>query len=155
MVRMSPGTGVRSHILRANDEVASALGELAELMAIAGGDSFRAGTALEINAFPDRLDLNDELARAAQDLGMVFSIATDAHSVRHLDNIRYGVATDLGRRRRAIRHVSRSESAARPHRGRLGRGAARDGGGGRRPPAAGSRGVTAEVAANEQADNIN
>ena len=24
---------------------------------------------------------------------MVFSIATDAHSVRHLDNIRYGVAT--------------------------------------------------------------
>ena len=101
MVRMSPGTGVRSHILRANDEVASALGELAELMAIAGGDSFRAGTALEINAFPDRLDLNDELARAAQDLGMVFSIATDAHSVRHLDNIRYGVATDLGRRRRA------------------------------------------------------
>ena len=53
----------------------------------------RAGTALEINSFPDRLDLNDELARAAQDLGVVFSIATDAHSVRHLDNIRYGVAT--------------------------------------------------------------
>jgi len=53
----------------------------------------RAGTALEINSFPDRLDLNDELARVAQDLGVVFSIATDAHSVRHLDNIRYGVAT--------------------------------------------------------------
>lgn len=51
------------------------------------------GTALEINSFPDRLDLNDELARLAQDLGVVFSIATDAHSVRHLDNIRYGVAT--------------------------------------------------------------
>jgi len=28
-------------MLRANDEVAAALGELAELMAIAGGDSFR------------------------------------------------------------------------------------------------------------------
>ena len=53
----------------------------------------RTGTALEINSFPDRLDLNDELARVAQDLGVVFSIATDAHSVRHLDNIRYGVAT--------------------------------------------------------------
>lgn len=52
----------------------------------------RTGTALEINSFPDRLDLNDELARLAQDLGVVFSIATDAHSVRHLDNIRYGVA---------------------------------------------------------------
>ena len=53
----------------------------------------RAGTALEINSFPDRLDLNDELARLAQDHGVVFAISTDAHSMRHLDNIRYGVAT--------------------------------------------------------------
>jgi DNA polymerase (family 10) len=53
----------------------------------------RAGTALEINSFPDRLDLNDELARLAQDHGVVFAISTDAHSTRHLDNIRYGVAT--------------------------------------------------------------
>lgn len=53
----------------------------------------RSGTALEINSSPDRLDLDDELARLAQDLGAVFSIDTDAHSTRHLDNIRYGVAT--------------------------------------------------------------
>ena len=53
----------------------------------------RAGTALEINCFPDRLDLNDELARLAQDRGVVFAVSTDAHSVRHLDNIRYGIAT--------------------------------------------------------------
>lgn len=53
----------------------------------------RAGTALEINAFPDRLDLDDELARRAQDLGVVFAISSDAHATRHLDNMRYGVGT--------------------------------------------------------------
>ncbi len=53
----------------------------------------RCGTALEINAFPDRLDLNDELARRAQARGVVLSVATDAHATRHLGNIRFGVAT--------------------------------------------------------------
>ena len=53
----------------------------------------RAGTALEINSFPDRLDLDDELARRAQDLGVVLAISSDAHAIRHLDNVRYGVAT--------------------------------------------------------------
>jgi len=53
----------------------------------------RAGTALEINSWPDRLDLDGELARLAQDHGAVFAIDTDAHATRHFDNIRYGVAT--------------------------------------------------------------
>lgn len=53
----------------------------------------RAGTALEINSFPDRLDLNDELARLAQEHGALLAVSTDAHAIRHLDNIRYGVAT--------------------------------------------------------------
>ena len=53
----------------------------------------RAGTALEINASPDRLDLGDELARLAQEHGAVFAISTDAHATRHLDNLRLGVAT--------------------------------------------------------------
>jgi len=52
----------------------------------------RTGTALEINAFPDRLDLNDELARRARGHGVVFAIDTDAHAVPHLDYTRYGVA---------------------------------------------------------------
>lgn len=52
----------------------------------------RADTALEINAFPDRLDLDDELVRRARDLGVVFAIDTDSHAVPHLDYMRYGVA---------------------------------------------------------------
>jgi DNA polymerase (family 10) len=53
----------------------------------------RTGTALEINAFPDRLDLDDILARRARDHGVAFAIDTDAHSVLHLDHMRFGVAT--------------------------------------------------------------
>lgn len=52
----------------------------------------RTGTALEINAFPDRLDLSDELVSRARQHGVVFAINTDAHAVPHLDYIRYGVA---------------------------------------------------------------
>ncbi|HYB82368.1 MAG TPA: DNA polymerase/3'-5' exonuclease PolX, partial [Mycobacterium sp.] len=52
----------------------------------------RTHTALEINAFPDRLDLSDELVRRAREHGVVFAIDTDAHAVPHLDYIRYGVA---------------------------------------------------------------
>lgn len=53
----------------------------------------RTGTALEINAFPDRLDLDDHLARQARDLGVRFAISTDSHSARHLDYVRFGVGT--------------------------------------------------------------
>ncbi|MCI4674128.1 DNA polymerase/3'-5' exonuclease PolX [Candidatus Mycolicibacterium alkanivorans] len=52
----------------------------------------RTHTALEINAFPDRLDINDDLVRRARDHGVVFAIDTDSHAVGHLDYIRYGVA---------------------------------------------------------------
>lgn len=53
----------------------------------------RAGTALEINSSPDRLDLDDEMARRAQELGVVLAISSDAHAVGHLDDVRYGIAT--------------------------------------------------------------
>lgn len=50
------------------------------------------GTIVEINASPERLDLNDIHARRANDLGCLFSIDTDAHDPASLAQIHYGVA---------------------------------------------------------------
>lgn len=49
-------------------------------------------TILEINAFPDRLDLGDALIRIARDKGVRFVIATDSHAIEHLNYIKFGVA---------------------------------------------------------------
>jgi len=51
------------------------------------------GKALEINSFPDRLDLADRNARLARDLGAGISINTDAHAPEHLDYMKYGIIT--------------------------------------------------------------
>jgi DNA polymerase (family 10) len=51
------------------------------------------GTFLEINANPDRRDLNDVHARLAAEAGVPLVINSDAHSRRTLRVIRYGVAT--------------------------------------------------------------
>ena len=51
------------------------------------------GTFLEINANPDRRDLNDVYARAAAEAGVTLMIDSDAHWPRTLANMRYGVAT--------------------------------------------------------------
>lgn len=53
----------------------------------------RTGTALEINAFPDRLDLKDDHIAWARRYGVRFAVNTDAHATPHLDVMRYGVAT--------------------------------------------------------------
>ncbi len=53
----------------------------------------RTGTALEINAFPDRLDLKDEHIAWARRYGVRFAVNTDAHATPHLDVMRYGVGT--------------------------------------------------------------
>ena len=53
----------------------------------------RTGTALEVNAYPDRLDLRDEHVLWARRHGVRFAIDTDAHAVGHLDMLRFGVAT--------------------------------------------------------------
>lgn len=50
-------------------------------------------TALEINSFPDRLDLNDVYVKRAKELGVRFCIGTDAHTKDHLVFMKYGVAT--------------------------------------------------------------
>jgi DNA polymerase (family X) len=51
------------------------------------------GTFLEINANPDRRDLNDVYARAAGQAGVTLMIDSDSHGTETLANIRYGVAT--------------------------------------------------------------
>lgn len=51
------------------------------------------GTALEINASPFRLDLEDTAVRAARDRGVRLSIGTDAHRPGELENLRHGLAT--------------------------------------------------------------
>lgn len=53
----------------------------------------RAGTALEINAHPERLDLRDEDILRAKRYGVKFAVNSDAHSTTHLPYMRYGVAT--------------------------------------------------------------
>jgi DNA polymerase (family 10) len=53
----------------------------------------RTGTALEVNAFPDRLDLRDEHVMWAKRHGVKFSVDTDSHSTVHLPFMRYGVGT--------------------------------------------------------------
>jgi len=51
------------------------------------------GVALEINAHPSRLDLDDMYARRAKELGIPISINTDSHSDEDFDMLFYGVAT--------------------------------------------------------------
>lgn len=53
----------------------------------------RTGTALEINAHPDRLDLKDEHVLWAKRHGVRFAIDSDAHATTHLDLLPFGVAT--------------------------------------------------------------
>ncbi|MFC7186036.1 DNA polymerase/3'-5' exonuclease PolX [Halorubrum yunnanense] len=52
-----------------------------------------AGTAIEVNANPARLDADGDTVRAALDAGATIAVNTDAHSPRELDNARYGVHT--------------------------------------------------------------
>ncbi len=49
------------------------------------------GVLLEINAQPDRLDLNDIHVRMARDAGVKLVVNTDAHRIRELGCMRYGV----------------------------------------------------------------
>ncbi len=48
--------------------------------------------ALEINAFPSRLDLTDTLVRQAVDRGIKLFINTDSHAVSQMDLMKYGVS---------------------------------------------------------------
>lgn len=47
--------------------------------------------ALEINAFPERLDLPDVWCRRAKEKGVLLAIGTDAHFLSQMEYMRYGV----------------------------------------------------------------
>ncbi len=51
----------------------------------------RTNTALEINAYPARLDLSDVNARKAKSKGVKLAIGTDAHNTGHLKLMEFGV----------------------------------------------------------------
>ncbi len=53
----------------------------------------RVGCALELNATPDRLDLNGDWARRALKLGARFTVSSDAHSVKDFDYMQFGIGS--------------------------------------------------------------
>ena len=52
----------------------------------------RTGTVLEIDAYPDRLDIKDEYIRKCVEAGVKMSIDSDAHSVQHFKFLEIGIA---------------------------------------------------------------
>jgi DNA polymerase (family 10) len=93
----------------------------------------KAGAALEVNAMPDRLDLNDKGCQLAKEAGVPVVIGTDAHNASQLGNLRYGLwvarrgwlaasdvlntlTADELRRRVARRSAPRAASGARNRR---------------------------------------
>jgi DNA polymerase (family 10) len=53
----------------------------------------RTGTALEVSAYPDRLDLKDEHILWAKRHGAKFAVDTDSHATTHLALMRYGIGS--------------------------------------------------------------
>jgi DNA polymerase (family 10) len=49
-------------------------------------------TFLEINAFPQRLDLNDLNCHRAKEMGVKLALGTDAHTIEQLENTKLGIS---------------------------------------------------------------
>lgn len=52
----------------------------------------RTGTVLEIDAYPDRLDLRDEYVKKCVQAGVLMSIDSDAHAPEHFSVLKFGIA---------------------------------------------------------------
>lgn len=52
----------------------------------------RTGTILEVDAFPDRLDLKDEYIKQCVEAGVKMAIDSDAHALEHFKVLEYGIA---------------------------------------------------------------
>jgi DNA polymerase (family 10) len=62
--------------------------DMQEIMRLAA----QTNTALEINASPERMDLNDIYVKSAKEQGVLLTIGTDAHQIHALDYMTYGIA---------------------------------------------------------------
>ncbi|MEK7611918.1 MAG: DNA polymerase/3'-5' exonuclease PolX [Patescibacteria group bacterium] len=62
--------------------------DMEEIIAVAK----KTGTILEIDAFPDRLDLKDDHIRKCVKAGVKMSIDSDAHSVSHFSVLEFGIS---------------------------------------------------------------
>ena len=51
----------------------------------------RVGVAIEMNCSPSRLDIDEHTARMARDMGVPIVLNSDAHGVRELSHLRYGI----------------------------------------------------------------
>ncbi|MBW1679372.1 MAG: PHP domain-containing protein, partial [Deltaproteobacteria bacterium] len=56
------------------------------------GEAVKTNTALEINAYPQRLDLNDIYCRAVKEKGVRLGIGTDAHIVDQMEYLELGLS---------------------------------------------------------------
>jgi DNA polymerase (family 10) len=54
-------------------------------------DAAKHKVAMELNSYPDRLDLNDVHLRQAKQQGVKIVINTDSHHTSHMEKIRYGI----------------------------------------------------------------
>ncbi|MEX2033434.1 MAG: DNA polymerase/3'-5' exonuclease PolX, partial [Candidatus Colwellbacteria bacterium] len=52
----------------------------------------KTGTVMEIDSFPDRLDLKDEYIKKCVEVGVKMAISSDAHHTHHFDYLELGVA---------------------------------------------------------------
>lgn len=56
-------------------------------------ETARSHTALEINSHPDRLDIDEHIARKARDMGIKMAVNSDAHHTNQLEYVGFGVTT--------------------------------------------------------------
>ena len=75
-----------TRLIGSRDPIAIDLGPVMDAAA-------RTGTALEVNAYPNRMDLNGAQARLAKERGCLLAIDTDSHARGQLDFMRFGVGT--------------------------------------------------------------
>ncbi|NIM96768.1 MAG: DNA polymerase III, partial [candidate division Zixibacteria bacterium] len=55
-------------------------------------EAVRTGTALEINAQPNRMEITDVLCRMVKETGARVAVGTDAHVIQNLDLMALGVS---------------------------------------------------------------